>query len=187
MKKLIASLLVLICVALAPTASSVAGSRYYSHSYSNHYYGGYRSHYYPYSHHRRYYHHSDDHFLSYLGVGLLAGAVVGSVLYQPPVQRTVVYSTPPPVIVHRNPVMIEPPRSEYYSDSEVLRQIKPTVRILNLRSGPGLDEEVIGQATYGEILGVIGAAPEWLYVKTQTGLYGWVMTRYTQAMEGPVG
>lgn len=180
MKRLICYLLVLMFAVLVPPTSSLAGSRYYS----NHYYGGYRSHYYPY-HHRHSYR-SDDS-LAYLGVGLLTGAVVGSMLYQPPVQRTVVYSTPPPpIIIHRNPVIVTP-QPEYYPDSEVLRQVKPTVRLLNLRSGPGLDEEVIGQANFGEILGVIGAAPEWLYVKTQTGKYGWVMTQYTQALEGPVG
>lgn len=180
---MITFLLVLMFAVLVPAASSFAGSRYYS----NHYYGGYRSHYYPY-HHRHSHHsyHSDDS-LAYLGIGLLTGAVVGSILYQPPVQRTVVYSAPPPpVIIHRSPVIVTP-QPEYYPDSEVLRQVKPTVRILNLRSGPGLDEEVVGQAAFGEILGVIGAAPEWLYVKTQTGQYGWVMTQYTQALEGPVG
>lgn len=83
--------------------------------------------------------------------------------------------------------MVVSPQPEFSSDREILRYIKPTVRILNLRSGPGLDEEIIGQAAFGEVLGVIGAAPEWLYIKTQTGQYGWVMTQYTQALEGPAG
>lgn len=179
MKRMLSLLLLVMLAVLVPAISSLAGSRYYS----SHYYGGYRSHYYPY-HHRHY--HSDDS-LAYLGIGLLTGAVVGSILYQPPVQRTVVYSAPPPpVIIHRSPVIVTP-QPEYYPDNEVLRQVKPTVRLLNLRSGPGHDEEVIGQATFGEVLGVIGAAPEWLYVKTQAGQYGWVMTQYTQALEGPVG
>ena len=178
---MISFLLVLMFAVLVPATSSLAGSRYYS----NHYYGDYRSHYYPY-HHRHSYHSGDS--LAFLGIGLLTGAVVGSMLYQPPpVERTVVYAPPPPpIVVHRSPVIVTP-QPGYYPDNEVLRQVKPTVSILNLRSGPGLDEEVIGQATYGEILGVIGAAPEWLYVKTQTGQYGWVMSQYTQALEGPVG
>ncbi|KJR98470.1 MAG: hypothetical protein VR65_20880 [Desulfobulbaceae bacterium BRH_c16a] len=61
------------------------------------------------------------------------------------------------------------------------------MQILNIRSGPGFEEEVIGQAILGEILGVIGAAPGWLYVKTEEGRYGWVKTEYTQEMSGPVG
>lgn len=181
MKKMISLLLVSFLAVLLPATASLAGSRYYS----RHYYGGYRGHYYYPHQHYRHYHHS-DHFLTYLGVGLVTGAVVGSLLYQPPVQRTVIYSSPPPVIVQSSPVVVNQ-QPVYTSDHEVLRQVRPTVRILNLRSGPGLDDEVIGQAAYGEILGVIGAAPDWLYVKTQTGQYGWVMTQYTQALEGPVG
>lgn len=186
---MISFFLVLMFTALAPTTSAFAGSRYYS----SHYYGGYRSHYYPGGYGGHYYpyrhghsYHSDDS-LAFLGVGLLTGAVVGSMLYRPPVERTVVYATPPPpTIIYRSPVTVTP-QPVYYPDSEVLRQVKPTVRTLNLRSGPGLDEEVIGHATFDEVLGVIGAAPDWLYVKTQTGQYGWVMTKYTQALEGPVG
>lgn len=184
MKKPIASLLVVIFTLLVLASSSLAGSRYYSKGYSSYYYGGYRSHYYhPYP--RRHYYYSDP-FLAHFGVGLLAGVVAGSILYQPPVQRTVIYSTPPPVVVHSRPVAIQP-ETEYYQDNEILRHVKPTVRLLNIRSGPGLDEEIIGQVAYGEVLGVIGAAPDWLYVKTRTGQYGWVMTQYTQALEGPVG
>ncbi len=181
MKRFVSVLLILILAVLVPAASSLAGSRYHS----KHYYGGYRSHYYPhyYGHSHR---HSDD-FLAYLGVGLLAGVVAGSIFYQPPITRTVVHSAPPPpVIVYRSPVVVRP-QSDYYLDNEVLRQVKATARVLNIRSGPGFEEEIIGQAVLGEILGVIGAAPEWLYVKTQRGQYGWVMEQYTQALEGPVG
>ena len=191
MKRLVSVLLILMLAVLLP-ASSLAGSRYYS---SKHYHGGYRSHYHP--HIYGHSHYRSDRSLAYLGVGLLAGAVVGSVLYRPPVERRVVYAVPPPVIVYRNPVLGGPqseyyPQSQYYPqsdypDSEVLRQVTATASILNIRSGPGLEEEIIGQAVSGEVLGVIGAAPEWLYVKTSTGQYGWVMARYTQPLEGPVG
>lgn len=187
MKRSISTLLILLVVALSSAAPSVAGSRYHhhSHSYSNHYSSGhYRGHYYPYSRHS--YH--SDHYLTYLGVGLLTGAVIGSVLYQPPPPRTVVYSTPPPVIIQSNPVVVRqqpaylPPAHE-----SILRQVRSTVQMLNVRSGPGLEEEVIGQARIGEVLGVIGAAPEWLYVITEGGQYGWVRTQYTQEVGGPVG
>lgn len=183
MKRMASFFLVLMFTILLPATSSLAGSRYYS----GHYYGGYRGHYYPYYpyHHGHSYHSHDS--LAYLGVGLLTGAVIGSLLYQPPVERTVVYAAPPPpTIIQRSPVIITP-QPVYRPDNEVLRQVRPTVRILNLRSGPGLDEEIVGQATFEEVLGVIGAAPDWLYVKTQNGQYGWVMTQYTQDLEGPVG
>ena len=185
MKRSISALLILIFVALVPAAPSLAGSRY--HSYSNHYSGGYGSHYYPY---RSYSHHHSDRFLTHLGVGLLAGAVVGSILYQPPPPRTVVYTAPPPVIVQSNPIVVRQ-QPAYYSSpppaESVLREVKSTVQMLNVRSGPGLDEEVIGQAGLGEVLGVIGAAPEWLYIITEEGRRGWVMTQYTQNVDGPLG
>lgn len=184
MKRSISALLILIFVALVPaTPSSLAGSRY--HSYSNHYSSGYRSHYYPY---RSYSHHHSDRFLTHLGVGLLAGAVVGSILYQPSPPPTVIYSTPPPVIIQSNPIVIRqqpaylPPPAE-----NNLRQVRSSVQMLNVRSGPGLDEEVIGQANLGEVLGVIGAAPDWLYIITEEGRRGWVMTEYTQNVDGPRG
>ena len=39
----------------------------------------------------------------------------------------------------------------------------------------------------GEILDVLGAAADWLYIKTKAGQYGWVMSQYTLEAEGPVG
>ena len=46
---------------------------------------------------------------------------------------------------------------------------------------------VTSQVQRGDILDVIGAAPDWLYVRTESGLYGWVMAQYTREAEGPVG
>jgi hypothetical protein len=180
MKRFISLMLAAIFAFLAP-ATAFAWERYSSYYHSGHH--GYYPHYYGHSH---------DDFLAPLGVGLLTGAVIGSILFQPPVERTVVYAappviaTPPPVIVQSRPMIVQP-QSRMYPDQEVLRQVRPTVRSLNLRSGPGLDEEIIGQATGDEPLGVIGAAPEWLYIKTSRGQYGWVMTQYTQALDGPSG
>jgi len=69
----------------------------------------------------------------------------------------------------------------------VLRQVKITERIVNVRSGPGLDSTIIGQAVAGQTIDVIGAAPDWLYIRTRAGQYGWVMSQYTVASGGPVG
>jgi len=199
MQRLLSGFLVLVFLTFTPAVHSFAGSRYYSHSYSNHYPSGYYSRHYPRSYYnshyypRRHSYHS-DRYLTYLGVGLLTGVVVGSILSQPPAPRTVVYpaqvvySAPPPVIVHSQSPVFVSQQPTYPSDYEsILRQVRPSVQILNIRSGPGFEEEVIGQAILGEILGVIGAAPGWLYVKTEEGRYGWVKTEYTQEMSGPVG
>jgi len=39
------------------------------------------------------------------------------------------------------------------------------------------------------VVGVVGAAPDWLYIKTENGQYGWIMTRFTDydRVVAPVG
>ncbi len=178
MKKSLSIVLVLSFCLLSTATYSGAGSRYYSHHYSN---------YHPsYSHHRPY-HHSHN-LLPLLGVGLVAGAIAGSVMYAPPRQQTIVYRTPPPVIIHSDPVVTSSAIASVSPQAElVLRQVKITERLVNVRSGPGLDATIIGQTVAGQTVDVIGAAPEWLYIKTGIGQYGWVMTKYTEESGGPVG
>jgi uncharacterized protein YgiM (DUF1202 family) len=171
------SLLLIFSLLLVSTATlAVAGSR---HSYY-----GYGGHYRPYSYGHS--HHS-DHALGYLGIGLLTGAVVGTILANPPTER-VVYTTPPPVILQSEPIIVTRPPAYGTPDREVvLRQVRITVPSVNVRSGPGLDSGVIGQVVEGQTLDVIGAAPEWLYVKTSSGQYGWVMAQYTVESAEPAG
>lgn len=45
----------------------------------------------------------------------------------------------------------------------------------------------MGQVEEGTTLDVVGAVPEWLYIKTASGQYGWVMSKYTLDAETPVG
>jgi hypothetical protein len=183
MKKSISSLLVLSLCMLSTTLA-VAGSRYYGHDYGN--YGRSYHHSYGSHHYRPSYH--GDHFLPLLGVGLLAGAVVGSIIYDPPRHQAVVYRTAPPVIIQSEPVFVNSRTASVAPQPEVvLKQVKITERIVNVRSGPGLDTAIIGQASVGQIVDVIGAAPEWLYIRTGTGQYGWVMSQYTVDSGGPVG
>jgi uncharacterized protein YgiM (DUF1202 family) len=184
MKKPVSILLVLSLCLLSTTTLAVAGSRYYGHDYGNYY----RGHHYSYRHHHYRPSYHGDHFLPLLGVGLLAGAVVGSMIYEPPRQQTVIYRTPPPVIIQSEPVVVNSPTASVAPPPEVvLKQVKITERIVNVRSGPGLDTAIIGQALVGQIVDVIGAAPEWLYIRTGTGQYGWVMSQYTVDSGGPVG
>ena len=69
----------------------------------------------------------------------------------------------------------------------VLRQVKIIAKIVNIRSGPGLENTVINQARHNETVDVVGVAPDWLYVKTGKGQYGWLMTQYTLEVDRPVG
>ena len=52
-------------------------------------------------------------------------------------------------------------------------------RILNVRSGPGLNHAVIRQVRSGEHLMIQGNAPGWYYVLLPDGTSGWVMSKYT--------
>jgi len=58
-----------------------------------------------------------------------------------------------------------------------------TAQMLNVRSGPGLENPAISQIPNGTVLSIEGNAPGWYYVRTSDSLYGWVMTQYT----APVG
>ncbi len=169
---------------LSTASFAAAGPRHINHGYRN-YHGGYHH-----SYNYRPYHHSyhTDSYLPLLGVGLLAGAVVGSMIYEPPRRQTIVYSPPPTVVLQSAPMVVSSRVASATPQSEViLRQVKITERIVNVRSGPGLDSTIIGQALAGQTLDVIGAAPEWLYVRTETGQRGWVMSQYTAESAGPVG
>jgi len=58
-------------------------------------------------------------------------------------------------------------------------QVRVSVRILNIRSGPGSRYGVIGQACHGTALTILDHDRGWLYVRLPNGRIGWVMDRYT--------
>jgi hypothetical protein len=53
---------------------------------------------------------------------------------------------------------------------------------LNVRSGPGENFPVIGQAWQGETLFVNGQSPGWYYVQSASGAFGWIMSSYTHPL-----
>jgi len=68
------------------------------------------------------------------------------------------------------------------SEENVGEQVTVTAPLLNIRSGPGMDFPVVTQAHEGDIFTVEGYASGWLYVKTSTNEFGWVMTEYTSSI-----
>ena len=54
---------------------------------------------------------------------------------------------------------------------------------LNIRKGPGTDQEIVGKAAHGEIISVISKAnDQWSLVRTDAGEEGYVYSQYlTQA------
>jgi hypothetical protein len=49
-----------------------------------------------------------------------------------------------------------------------------SVQKANLRSGPGLDHDVIAQLTFGAVLVQVEKSDEWSRIETQDGIEGWI-------------
>jgi uncharacterized protein YgiM (DUF1202 family) len=175
MRKAVTCLLVVSITLLFSASVAIAGLRHYRfHDY------GYR---YPqlYHHPVRYRHHHGP-WLPVFGAGLITGVVVSSVAAPPPPRAVYL---PAPTVVYAPPANLPPPP---VAQSEmVLRQVSVTEKLVNLRSGPGLDTAILGSAVAGQVVDVIGTAPEWLYVRTGSRQYGWIMTRFTAEVASPVG
>jgi uncharacterized protein YgiM (DUF1202 family) len=184
-------LCILILFLCSSATTAIAGGRYYSSGYRSSYHSGshvqYRHNYNNYGGNRGHYYRSNE-FWAPLGVGFLAGAVVGAIAQQPERQRTIVYNNAPPVIMQTDPIIV---RQQYIQPSPppqlILKRVRTMAKLLNVRVGPGMHSNVTGQVQKGEILDVLGAAADWLYIKTKAGQYGWVMSQYTLEAEGPVG
>ena len=53
---------------------------------------------------------------------------------------------------------------------------------LNIRKGPGTDQEVIGKAAHGEVITILSAPNnQWSLIKTDEGVEGYVFTQYLKA------
>jgi uncharacterized protein YgiM (DUF1202 family) len=187
MRKSLPVLLFLLLFSISTARPTIAGYRSYGVGYgSHHHYSRSFTHYRPYFHGHSYH---SDHIWTDLGIGFFSGAIIGSVLYQPPRQRTIIYNSPPPVIVYSTPVVLNQRYSPIFHQPQdlVLRRVRTTPEMLNIRSGPDVYAAIAGQIPQNTILDVLGAAPEWLYIRTETGQYGWIMVKYTREAEGPVG
>lgn len=131
--------------------------------------GGYR--HYPRFHGHHSYHVSHgDHFWWGLGFGVLTGALVSGIFYQPP---------PPPVYYAPAPAVVAGPMVRTYSTARTTDQVRVGVSLLNVRGGPGLDQPVVTTVSGGEILSIMGGAPGWLFIRTPIGVQGWVMSQFT--------
>jgi hypothetical protein len=63
-----------------------------------------------------------------------------------------------------------------------LHRISVSTELLNVRSGPDLNNSVICTVNFGEVLHVQGASHGWLHVTLADGRPGWVMEHYTKHM-----
>ena len=184
MKKLVAILVsaAFLLGITAPMAAAGGRGYHYGHGFSHH-------------GHYRYYRGSGDQFWFGLGLGVLTGALVSSFYYEPPPPppSRVVYYNPAHVVVQSPPVVVQPPpvvvRPERFGTAARAKfgQVQVTAPELNIRSGPNLQGAVTGSLKKGDVLDVIESIPEWFYVRTPTGQYGWVVDRYTRPAQAPLG
>ena len=119
---------------------------------------------------------------------MLTGAILYHAFYRP-AAPTVVYTTPSTVVVPSAPTVVvkEPPPQAAPAKVVVPSKVLVATAALNVRQGPGLTHEVLSFVRQGVMLEVSGSAPGWLYVRTPSGQYGWVMQQYTNAPLSPVG
>lgn len=61
-------------------------------------------------------------------------------------------------------------------------QVSVAAALLNVRSGPDMNQSIIGTIRTGEVLTVEGKAPGWLFVSIAGGGSGWVMEHYTRPL-----
>lgn len=174
MKKIWHITVLTLLLIFSTTAIAAAGGRYYGyghHSYGSHYSSKYYGH-----------RHSSGDVWAVLGIGLLSGLLFSAIINSQPRERTrtVVYHAAPryqPPQYTYSSVVPLPPQPEL-----ILHQVEITVPLLNLRSTPDLAAPVSLQLHEGAQVGVIGAAPEWLYIKTEEGNYGWIKEQYTRML-----
>ena len=74
--------------------------------------------------------------------------------------------------------IIEVPVAEPQVPAASGSQVVVTAKILNVRSGPGVNHTVLTQAYMGNILVIQGNAPDWYYVRLPDNSYGWVMKNF---------
>lgn len=73
-------------------------------------------------------------------------------------------------------VVERPARRDYRVD--VGDEVRINADFLNLRSGPGQQNRVVGQLYRGDIVEVGAIEGEWYYVALTDGLYGWIKAEY---------
>ena len=159
MKKSITVLLTVFFLAVTP-AIAAAGRGYHNYNGYRGYYGGY----------------SSGDVWAAAGIGLLTGVIL-SAIFTPPPPRTVVYQSTAPVVIQPTPVVVR--QYGYSAPQASTRAVSVNVGELNVRSGPDLQQGIVGRVRYGEVLTVLGSAPGWLNVRTPFGGVGWVMAQYT--------
>jgi uncharacterized protein YgiM (DUF1202 family) len=88
-------------------------------------------------------------------------------------------------------VVVDPPPTVIVED-DTLEIVSPAIPasgrvivdapVLNVRSGPSLNDKMIYQLDEGYVLEVSGRSDGWLYVQLPNGEYGWVKSVFTKPL-----
>ena len=114
-----------------------------------------------------------------LATGIIAGitfSLIDSAANPPvPEYRVATPAYAPVVVPGPHTAVVSPPHDSGIFDGSVM----VTAQLLNVRTGPGLEEPLIRQLSYGTVLSVYGSSPGWYYVNLPGNQYGWVMAQFT--------
>ncbi|MBE3587050.1 MAG: N-acetylmuramoyl-L-alanine amidase [Thermoanaerobacteraceae bacterium] len=66
-------------------------------------------------------------------------------------------------------------------------RVEVTGSVVNVRSGPGVDHEILARVSRGDRLPVLGKVPEWYQVQLPGGAKGWIIATYVQEVAGQPG
>jgi hypothetical protein len=123
--------------------------------------------------------------VAYLPIGFTT-VVIGRVpyyyydnVYYQRVPSGYIVAEPPPGA----PAPVPPPAVEPSPAEE--GQVAVIAELLNVRSGPGLDQPVLSQVPKGTVLVIQGTAEGWYYVQLPNGQFGWVMAKFTAPLLSP--
>ena len=159
------AVLVVVFFFASTLAASPAFSRDRWRRYPRHYYG---------PHHVRVFHDGD------LLPALIATGIIAGITYS-----LIDSASNPPVheyrVVERTYPRVAPP--DPYAPVASTGSVMVTAQLLNVRTGPSLDEPSIRQIPYGTVLSIHGSSPDWYYVHLSGHQYGWVMIRFTAPLD----
>jgi len=98
--------------------------------------------------------------------------------------------------VPRGFVVVEPPETVEFEEinpdivqpsQTATGEVSVTAPVLNVRSGPSLNDPKIYQIHEGYILEIHGKSNGWLYVQLPNGEFGWVKSVFTRPLEPASG
>jgi len=108
-------------------------------------------------------------------------------MYETSRPSTVAYHAPQRETIYLQPVTTWQQPNLVPQTEPILRQVTITSKMLNVRTLPEMNSTIIRQIQQGDTVGVIGAAPEWLYIKTDDENHGWIKTIFTTETDFPSG